>query len=216
MLPNGGGSTEGPDQQRLEELLSRLSEGDVEAFAELFQIYRDQIKERLQARLGADLRRKVDASDIMQEAYLSAARHVGEFRGDSVDSFVQWLSVVASRRMMDACRRFLAYGKRDVRREISNGPDSVREDPESFLALLPDGTVGPPGKVSAEELRQRVRSAIQHLPENYRTVIELRYFEGLKLEEIARRLGKTKGAVAMLLSRAGEKLRTVLGEVSIA
>ncbi len=203
-------------RDKVETLLQRFAQGDKEAFAELFQIYREQIKDRLELRLGAELRRKVDASDIMQEAYLSATRHLGEFRGDTPESFIQWLTVIASRRMTDVCRRYLAYEKRDIRREVNETADEAGEGLEGLLALLPDGTVGPAVRVSIEELRRNVRAAIEQLPEHYRMVIELRYFEGLKLDEIARRLGKTKGAVAMLLSRAAEKLRTILGEVSVA
>ena len=199
----------------IERLLQRLGDGDREAFAELFEIYRSWLKERLAARIGPDLARKVDASDIMQETYLTAAKHAEHFRGTTVESFLQWLSVIASRRITDAYRHYLAYEKRNVRREVSlaAGEDSALR---AAYALLPDGTLGPVHRVSTAELRQQVRSAIEQLPEHYREVIRLRYFEGLKLEQVAQRLGKSKGAVVMLLSRAAEKLRALLPEVSSA
>ncbi len=205
---------QGPvDPRQIEALLERLSGGDTEAFAELFDLYRSMLKDRLAARIGPDLARKVDASDIVQETFLSAARHVAEFRGATLESFLQWLSVIASRRITDAYRHYLAYEKRNVRREVAL-PLGDSADGRAGYALLPDGTLGPAHHAVTSELRQRVRQAIEQLPENYREVIRLRFFEGLKLEEIARRLGKSKGAVAMLLSRAGEKLRTLLPEVS--
>ncbi len=213
--PRADGGRTGREQidREIEQLLQRLAEGDTDAFARLFDIYRNSLKDRLAARIGPDLARKIDASDIVQETYLSAARHVAEFRGETLEAFLQWLSVIASRRVTDAYRHYLAYEKRNVRREVGL-PTGDGTDSRPTYVLLPDGTLGPAHRAVTAELRERVREAVQHLPENYRQVIVMRYFEGLKLDEIAQRMGKTKGAVAMLLSRAAEKLRGMLPEVS--
>ena len=57
-----------------------------------------------------------------------------------------------------------------------------------------------------------LREAVNHLPQKLRTMIVLHYMEGYDVQEIARIMGTTKGAVCAGLFRAREKLRSMLGE----
>jgi RNA polymerase sigma-70 factor (ECF subfamily) len=203
------------DEQLLQRLIQRVGLGDLEAFAQLFEHYRAYIRRQVAARMGPDLRRKVDASDVLQETYLTASRHIGDFQGRTPEAFFQWLLVVANRRLTDTYRRYFGFEKRDIRREWAGEGMGVGSSADGWEELLRDAMPAPLEEVSRRELRQRLRAALAVLPEHYCEVLHLRYFEGLKLDEIGKRLGKSKGAVAMLLSRAAEKLRALLPEVSM-
>src|SRR5262249_17906580 len=61
-----------------DDLLRRAASGDVEAVAELFSHYRDRLKRMVLLRLDRRLQGKIDASDVLQEAYLDLARRAGE------------------------------------------------------------------------------------------------------------------------------------------
>ena len=67
------------------------------------------------------------------------------------------------------------------------------------------------GGISAEE-RLDLYSAIERLPEKYRTVVILRYFDELKLDEIAYITGVPRGTVSGWLTRARQELRNILKE----
>lgn len=65
---------------------------------------------------------------------------------------------------------------------------------------------------AADEQAQQLRLALEGLPQRWRTMVVLHYMEGYDVKETARIMGTTKGAVCAGLSRARERLRTLLGE----
>jgi RNA polymerase sigma-70 factor (ECF subfamily) len=69
-------------------------------------------------------------------------------------------------------------------------------------------------QLSRQESSQALHVCIAELPEDYRQVILLRYFEGLPLAEVAQELGRSEGAVRGLLDRARAKLRDGMGRAS--
>src|SRR6516162_4867765 len=67
------------DSAELQEQLQRLAAGDQQALAELFACYRDRLRRMVQLRLDRRLQGRVDASDVLQEAYLDAAQRAAEY-----------------------------------------------------------------------------------------------------------------------------------------
>ncbi len=202
-LSDGSGQTQLLDQARA---------GNVEAFAQLFDRYRNLVRMTLRSQISAELRSKVDASDLLQETFLTASRSVAEFAGQDPETFVRWLQVIAARRVADAYRRYFDFEKRDLRKEVPLDQLLARSD-RSAAALvdqLADSASGPLSVAHRHEQALRLADALATLPEHYREVLQLRYLEERPLNEIAKMLGRTKGATAMLLARAIEKLREIL------
>jgi RNA polymerase sigma-70 factor (ECF subfamily) len=193
-------------------LLERARAGDVDAFARLFDRCRNLVRMTLRAQISADLGAKVDASDMLQETYLAASRSVSEFQGKDLDTFVRWLQVVAARRVADAYRHYCAFEKRDLRREVPL--DQLLARCDQSAARLVDGLAdpgsGPLSIANRHEQALRLADALAELPPHYREILQMRYLDERPLGEIARDLGRTKGAVAMLMARAIEKLRGML------
>jgi RNA polymerase sigma-70 factor (ECF subfamily) len=196
------------------ELLDQARGGDVEAFARLFERFSGLVRMTLRAQITAELRAKVDASDLLQETFLAASRSVREFQGHDAQTFVRWLQVVAARRVADAYRRYFDFEKRDLRREVPLDQLLARSDRSSARLVneLADSASGPLSVAHRHEQALRLADAMAALPEHYREILQLRYLDEQPLGEIAQKLGRTKGATAMLMARAIEKLREILSK----
>jgi len=194
------------------ELLGRARCGDAEAFAKLFDRFRGLVRMTLRSQITPELRAKVDASDLLQETFLTASRSVPEFTGEDVHTFVRWLQVIAARRVADAYRRYFDFEKRDLRREIPLDHLLARSDRSAaaLVGQLADSASGPLSTAQRHEQAVRLADALAALPEHYREVLQLRYLEERPLNEIAQQLGRTKGSTAMLMARAIQKLRELL------
>ena len=88
-------------------LLARVKEGDQHALAELFSSHRDRLWRIINFRLDGRLTGRVDADDILQEAYLAAAQRIQHYLDDSTQTFFVWLRLIANQTLIDVHRRHL-------------------------------------------------------------------------------------------------------------
>ena len=180
-------------------LLDGLRRGDDHAFATLVR----QHAGRMLATARRLLRDGDEAEDAVQEAFVSAARAIGGFAGDSKLS--TWLHRVVVNTALMRLR------SRRRRREEPIDDLLPRFDADGYHA---EAVVGweTPSDVLLErrQTREIVRRCIDQLPEQYRTVIMLRDIEEMDTEETAHSIGSTPNAVKIRLLRARQALRTVL------
>ena len=197
-----------------DKLLEIARSGDTEAFAKLFDRYRNLLRMTLRSQITGELRTKMDASDLLQETFLTASRSIGDFQGNNPETFVRWLQVIAARRVADAYRRYFDFEKRDLRKEVPLDQVLARSDRSAARLLndLADSASGPLSVAHRHEQALRVADAMALLPDHYREVLQLRYLEERPLSEIASQLERSKGATAMMMARAIEKLRETLKE----
>src|SRR5271156_4604849 len=100
-------------------LADRLRAGDRQALTDLFQRHRDRLRRMVELRMDARLQGRVDASDVLQDAFLDAATHLDTFlRGSELPTFLS-LRLVVSQRLSISHRRQLGKKMRDVRQEVS-------------------------------------------------------------------------------------------------
>lgn len=156
------------------------------------------------------LREKLDASDVVQQTMLEAHRQRGQYRGRSEGERVAWLRQILAHNMADALRGF-RRAKRDVARERSIeralGQSSARL--EAWLAAEQSS---PSQRAIRKERTLRLAEALDVLPEAQREAVELHYWQGRSLAEIATHLDRSTAAVAGLLQRGLKKLRHHLRE----
>jgi RNA polymerase sigma-70 factor (ECF subfamily) len=161
----------------------------------------------LLARLQVDprFRAKFDPSDIVQETLLEAVRDWPKFRGATDAELAAWLRQILAHVLQHAMRRF-GVKKRDLGREVS-----LEEALAGSSRLLGDALAAPESSPSQhagrQELELRLAAALCRLPADYAEVILLRNIESLPHEEVARRMGRSPGAVRMLWVRALARLR---------
>jgi RNA polymerase sigma-70 factor (ECF subfamily) len=156
------------------------------------------------------LRQKADSDDLLQETFLTASQSLAEFRGTDAGSFTRWLQVIAARRVCDAYRRYLGAQKRAAGREVSLDQmmKLAGRSTERLAAQFAAPAASPSHGVRQHELLVALANCLSELPAHYQQAIDMRFIQERSLDEMAAKLGRSKGAVLMLLARAVEQLRT--------
>ena len=191
------------------QLLEAVRRGHSESLGMLLEQYRDYLYLIARARIGARLQARANASDVVQETFLLASRHFHQFAGNSEREWQSWLRSILRRRLLRLVRKQVIARKRSVRREVPltstlNGSDSAGGKTAS--ALVSTGS-SPSAPVRRQELAAEVAERLSRLPASYRDVLVLRNLQGLAFAEVARRMGRTVGAVRVLWLRALDRLR---------
>jgi RNA polymerase sigma-70 factor (ECF subfamily) len=174
-------------------LVERAQRGDKQAFGMLVEKYQRKLA-RLISRLVRD---PGEVEDVTQEAFVKAYRALPSFRGDS--AFYTWLYRIG----INTAKNYLvAMGRRaptstEVEAEEAEGFDGgelLREisTPESLLLT--------------KEIAGTVNAAIEALPEELRSAIQLRELEGMSYEEIAKLMDCPVGTVRSRIFRAREAI----------
>jgi RNA polymerase sigma-70 factor, ECF subfamily len=191
------------------QLLAGARAGDADSLGCLLEIYRNYLHVLASAQLNEHLRRRVNPSDLVQETFLRASRHFGDFCGSSEQEWLGWLRTILRRCLLKMVHRQVVARKRSVLREVSLQELTRRSGSEaSGLASL---VVSPESSPSSEARRQELTSLLaerlSRLPGPYREVLVLRHLEGFAFPEVAQRMGRPPGAVRVLWLRALERLR---------
>ncbi|MFT4542274.1 MAG: RNA polymerase sigma-70 factor (ECF subfamily) [Planctomycetota bacterium] len=170
--------------------------------------FRSYLNLQARANLHPLVRGKLAASDIVQETLLEAYRDRGQFRGDTSAQQAVWLRRILGRNLANAARDLLRM-KRDVGRERSLEP-AVEESCLRVQSWLEAGGNSPSEAVILGEREIEVAARVEALPEAQQEAVVLRYWQGLPLAEIARRMERSPAAVAGLLHRGLRQLRDSL------
>lgn len=185
-------------------LVGRALEQDAAAIDQLFARYRERLRAALRKLVGPKYRLLLaDSEDATQDAILSALKrlHQFEYRGDG--SFLAWLLKGAE---YEIVRRIRSIETK--KRSAPGGTVSLDAAEEEFVP----GKGATPSQLHDEaELAERIRAALQQLPDREREIIVLKRYLELDTPEICAEMGlPTEGAVRALLSRAQAHLAGLL------
>jgi RNA polymerase sigma-70 factor (ECF subfamily) len=170
-----------------------------------FQSYRDYLLMIARAQLPRDLWVKQDPSDLVQNTLLDAFQQQHTYRGNSRNEMLAWLRQILHNKVADAIR-YAHREKRDVKREQSM-EQSVRESSLRLEGFLVASDL-PPDRVAEQiEAHLQLANSLARLPDDMRLVIELRYFAGQSVQDIAAQLNRTQKSIAGLLYRGLLRLR---------
>ena len=175
------------------QLVERAQRGDKRAFELLVEKYQRKLA-RLLSRL---IRDPGEVEDVTQEAFIKAYRALPSFRGDS--AFYTWLYRIG----INTAKNYLvAMGRRaptstEVEAEAAEGQDGGE--------LLRDINT-PDSLLLSKEIGDTVNAAIESLPEELRSAIQLRELEGMSYEEIAKLMDCPIGTVRSRIFRAREAI----------
>ena len=174
------------------ELVRRVKKGDKQAFDLLFSRYQHKILNLV----SRYLRDQQDVEDVTQEAFIKAFRALPRFRGES--AFYTWLYRIA---INTAKNHLVARSRRPPGVEVDiddaefmDGPD-VRRESESPEAVL-----------SRDELSEVINATLSELPDDLRSAVTLREFDGLSYEQIAEIMDCPVGTVRSRIFRAREAI----------
>lgn len=174
------------------EVIEACKQGRPEGFEQLIRLTeRDVYSLALRLTGNPD-----DAADVTQDTYIRLLKSIRTFRGEA--KFSTWLYRVTSSVAITSLR------KRSRRRNEVPLEGVEWQD-------WPAGPVGEPGaELDRRLLADRLDSALQTLPDGYRSVVVMRDVYGLGLEEVGEALGITAGAAKVRLFRARQKLKELL------
>jgi RNA polymerase sigma-70 factor, ECF subfamily len=182
-------------------LVTLAQNGDQSALDRLCKVYNERILRIIRMRMGPELRTQLQSMDLVQDAFISALRDLGNFTYKNEGDFLRWVSKIAENRLRDNLDKIHA-NKRDARKEIPlNNNSSATQD--TFVGILgPVDTATPSLIMSKQEDLNKLEKAMDKLKPEYREVITLIKIEELSYKEAGDKLGKGPDAVRMLLSRA--------------
>jgi RNA polymerase sigma-70 factor (ECF subfamily) len=202
-----------PDAGETQVLLDRIGSADRGAAERLWERHREPLRRMICLRLDADLARRVDASDVVQEVLLKANERLREYLRDPALPFHLWLRQIAYDQVIDQHRRHRVAGRRSLERERPLAPARFADRSSLDLAAqLRDPATTPAASALRAELASRFQAAVDRLDDDDREVVLLRHFEQLSNGETARALGLSEAAAGMRHLRALRKLRVLLGE----
>src|SRR5262245_13776729 len=170
---------------RTQALLQRLRAGERDALALLYDHYRPRLRQMLRLRMDARIAARVDDSDVLQEAYLDAARQLPAYLDQPRVAVYIWLRGLVWDRLFNLQRHHLGTQRRAVQREVPLPAESSALLVQQLLARGPS----PSQLALQEEQRQRVQRALAQLDPSDREVILMRHFEGLSNGEVAQAHG---------------------------
>jgi RNA polymerase sigma-70 factor (ECF subfamily) len=192
-------------------LIERLRAGDRQALTDLFQRHRNRLRRLVELRMDARLQGRVDASDVLQDAFLDAAARVDSYiQGPNLPAFL-WLRLVVGERLAICHRHHLGTKMRDVGQEVSLYRDPLPQATSAALASMLLGHLTSPSHaaIRAEQVLQ-VQEALNSLDPLDREVVALRHFEQLSRAETAQVLGIGEEAGAKRYIRALKRLKAIL------
>lgn len=192
-----------------ERLLASARAGNQEDRGRLLLGYEAYLLLLLRARLGNDLRSKVDPDDIVQATFLDAHRQFDQFRGNTEPEITAWLRAILAGQLARVARQYLGAAARDVRLERQIEIDLKDSSRVLDLGLAANDST-PSQHASRRERAVLLADALERLPDNYREVIVLRHVEGLAFAKVAERMERTEDSVQKIWVRALAKLRQSL------
>jgi RNA polymerase sigma-70 factor (ECF subfamily) len=199
------------DQDEAARSIATLREGGPEALAALFGLHRDRLKRMVELRLDPRLRGRLDASDVLQEAFLDVARDLSPYLAEPKLPPLLWLRLHVGRRLTTLHRQHLGAQMRDAGLEVSLYRGALPEASSAALASMLLGRQTSPTQAAQRAERVlRVQEALNSLDPIDREVLALRHFEQLGRAETAQVLEISQEAAAKRYFRALKRLKEVL------
>jgi len=171
---------------------------------------RDYLSVLARLHLGARLRAKLDASDIVQQTILRAHGSQDQFRGKSEAEWLGWLRAILANVLCSVVREYDAAA-RSVGRERPIESDLEQSSARLERILVADQSSPSATVMRAEEL-VRLAQALMRLPNDQRIAVELHHLRGMPVAVVADEMRRTRPAVVGLLFRGLKRLRELLCE----
>lgn len=182
-------------------------DGSTEALGRVLERCRAFLLRIAEQEMGADLRAKGGASDLVQDTFLEAQRDFPHFAGRSEAELLAWLRRMLLNNLSNFIRQYRGTEKRRVDRE-----EAIDQRPlsKSTPRELADSMRTPSGVLMEQEQADQLAQAMAKLTPQYQKVLTLRYQQECTFEEIGRELGMTFSAARKLWLRAVFQLQQEL------
>ena len=168
---------------------------------------------RIQLARAGPVQKKIECADLVQDVLLQAHAARAQFKGTTPEEYAAWLRQILANRLADVQKHF-GRGKRDAALEATFR-DSLDASAVGMASLAMGRLPTPTSNLAHQQRALALADALQELPEDQRTAVELRYLAEYSLAELAEHLQRSGPSVAGLLRRGLKSLREVLGSASL-
>ncbi len=192
--------------------LEAAARGDRAAWGAVLAQQRERLRRMVALRMDRRLQGRVDPSDVIQDAYLEAARRLPEYVRESAPMpLFLWLRYLTAQALQTLHRRHLGAQGRDAGRDISIDGGRIPQATSAALAaqLLGHDTRASEAAIRAER-KLRLEEALNSMDLIDREVLALRHFEQLSNAECARVLKLSESAATKRYIRALRRLKETL------
>ena len=193
-----------------QEIERGLRRGDENSLAQLLSLHRDRLWRIVHFRMDRRLIGRVDADDILQNAFVEASKRIHHFADQDQYSPFVWLRMIVGQTLIDAHRRHIGAQQRDASREANQFSPTTSMSMTDFLA----GRNSTPSQAAMRgEEKTKLHDAVESMDEIDREVLALRHFEELTNSETAEVLQITQKAASIRYVRALARLKKLLSDL---
>jgi RNA polymerase sigma-70 factor (ECF subfamily) len=186
------------DNDELSEAIAAAQNGDVDAFARIFEEYRPVVYTVAYRLVGPN-----DADDVTMETYLKAWRAFPKFKGKS--AVKTWLY-----RITHNCATDFIRSRTRRKEDILPGND---QDDRSISDLHDPSSPAPDSAIVHDEMKARIQTAVAKLDEAHRVTIELRFIDDMSYADIAAATNVSIGTVMSRLFNGKRKLKKIMQDM---
>ncbi len=199
------------DSSETVELLRRVGDGDGEVLDGLLSKHRERLRRMIHLRMARPLQGRIDASDVIQDAFLEASQRIGDYLKKPDMPFFLWLRFITRQKLLALHRHHVGTKARDPRREVKlYGGATPEATTEALAAQLLGKHTSPSVVVARAEMQIQLQDALNQLEPIEREVLALRHFEQLSNSETAAELDISEAAASKRYIRSLAKLKGVL------
>ncbi len=177
-------------------LVIRAKDGDQKAYAELMQRYKDSIYFMALKMVN----NKDDAMDLTVETFGKAFENIEKYKPDF--AFSTWLFRIATNNCIDFIRK--------KRLNVVSLQSISEEDKDEKQLQIASDSLNPEQTSIKKQESEKLKSIVDQLPQRYRTLINLRYYDEQSYEEIAQQLDLPLGTVKAQLFRARDLMSNIM------
>jgi RNA polymerase sigma-70 factor (ECF subfamily) len=200
----------GESQETIDTLRRGIS-GDQQALSELWDRHRERLRRLVKLRMDRRLQGRIDASDVLQEAFIDFASRAEEYANDPTMPFFLWLRFLTGQRLQLLHRHHLGAQMRDAGREVSIHRGLMPQATSiSLAAQLLGRFTSVTQAVQRAEMQVILQEAINAMDPIDREILALRHFEELSTAETAEVLEIKRSAASSRHIRALKRLRQAL------
>lgn len=209
--PTGNGHADDASDP-CEALLARAIKGDRGALIDLLEQCAPMLRGRLEGKIPPTLRVAVETDDVMQVTYIEVVGRISQFKTGGMSGFRAWVSRVAENNLLDAIRAAQAAKRPDPAKR-AHTPRNADDSAATLIEVLAGDSKATPSRfVARGEAVMAMERMLATLPTDYARVIRLYDLAGRPVEEVAKEMGRSTGAVFMLRARAHDRLRDAMGD----
>ena len=205
------GNAEIGQMEAIDALILQATSGDIDAMTRLLDLHGPDVERSLS--IGREWRSVLEPADVMQVTYLEAFIQIGKYDTKRAEPFRSWLQRIAENNLRDAIRG-LQRQKRPQPAQRVHVLGGEADTAADLLEVIGVTSTTPSRHVDRKERTSRLAAALDALPDDYGHAVRLYDLQSLPIESVARKMGRSAGAIHMLRARAHERLRELLGSES--